>query len=91
MLTATGRIDGSSKFGKNEKYGFSLLLVLHGESLKRVFWSTAKQYLNLKLRLSVGQTGNQEIGSFVTQSFINSANVVFGDGLHSGFLSGLYR
>src|SRR5690606_34318625 len=43
---------------------------------------------NLKLRASAGQTGNQEIGSFVTQRYINTANVMFGDGLHSGFYPG---
>ena len=34
---------------------------------------------NLKLRASIGQTGNQEIGSYVTQTFIGSGNVVLGD------------
>jgi outer membrane receptor protein involved in Fe transport len=41
---------------------------------------------NLKVRTSVGQTGNQEIGNYVTQSFLGSGNVVIG-GVN---MSGLY-
>jgi len=39
---------------------------------------------NLKFRASIGQTGNQEIGSYVTQTFIGSGNVVLGDAGQSG-------
>ena len=35
--TVTGRVDGSSKFGKNNKYAFSLLLVWLGIFLKKIF------------------------------------------------------
>ena len=33
---------------------------------------------NLKIRGSWGRTGNQEIGSYVTQAYISTANVVLG-------------
>lgn len=88
MLTATGRIDGSSKFGKNEKYGFFPSIGAAWRISQEGFLADSEFLTNLKLRLSAGQTGNQEIGSFVTQRYVNSANVLFGDGLHAGFYPG---
>ena len=43
---------------------------------------------DLKIRGSLGQTGNQEIGSYVTQRYINTTNVMFGDGKEAGFYPG---
>jgi hypothetical protein len=42
------------------------------------------QISNLKLRFSIGQTGNQEIGSYVTQTYIGSGNVVLGGVVNPG-------
>jgi TonB-linked SusC/RagA family outer membrane protein len=88
MLTATGRIDGSSKFGQNEKYGFFPSVGLAWRISQEGFMADSETISNLKLRLSAGQTGNQEIGSFVTQRYVNSTNVLFGDGLHAGLYPG---
>ncbi len=88
MLTATGRIDGSSKFGPNNKYAFFPSVGLGWRISNEDFMAGNSVISNLKLRASAGQTGNQEIGSFVTQRYINTANVMFGDGLHSGFYPG---
>ncbi len=84
LLTFTGRVDGSSKFGANSKYGFfpsgSVAWRLSEEDFARDI-----SYLsNLKLRFSIGQTGNQEIGSYVTQAFIGSTSVALGDGIYTG-------
>jgi len=89
MLTATGRIDGSSKFGPNNKYAFFPSIGLGWKVSNEEFLSGNSVVSNLKVRTSVGQTGNQEIGSFVTQRYINTANVMFGNGLlRSGFFPG---
>lgn len=78
LLTVTGREDGSSKFGTNSKYGFfpsgSVAWRVTEEGFAKKFAALS----NLKLRISVGQTGNQEIGNYVTQTFIGSGNVVMG-------------
>ncbi len=84
LFTATGRVDGSSKFGANSKYGFfpsgSIAWRISEEEFARDMASVS----NLKLRLSVGQTGNQEIGSYVTQAFIGSTNVALGGKVNPG-------
>ena len=87
LLTATGRIDGSSKFGPNNKYAFFPSIGLGWNLHHEDFMNTSSVVSNLKLRGSAGQTGNQEIGSFVTQRYINSTTVMFGGG---NKLAGLY-
>lgn len=88
MLTATGRVDGSSKFGPNNKYAFFPSVGAGWRISNEDFMPDIPAISNLKIRGSAGQTGNQEIGSFVTQRYINTTNVWFGDGLQSGFYPG---
>ena len=61
LVTVTGRLDGSSKFGKNNKYGFfpsaSIAWKMHEES----FIQNLHVFDVLKSRLSFGVIGNQEI------------------------------
>lgn len=61
LLTANARIDGSSRFGPERQYGFfpsgSVGYRLSEEPfIKRISWIN-----DLKLRASIGVTGNQEI------------------------------
>ncbi|WP_153796875.1 SusC/RagA family TonB-linked outer membrane protein [Foetidibacter luteolus] len=63
LLSLSGRIDGSSRFGNNRRYGFfpaaSVGWVLSDEEfLKPVTWVSS-----LKLRAGYGITGNAEIGN----------------------------
>ena len=76
LATVTGRIDGSSKFGTNSKYGFFPSGSLAWRISEEDFMKDMASLSNLKFRFSVGQTGNQEIGSYVTQTFLSSTNVV---------------
>jgi TonB-linked SusC/RagA family outer membrane protein len=78
LLTLTGRVDGSSKFGTNSKYGFFPSGSVAWRISEEEFVKSVSAISNLKLRFSVGQTGNQEIGSYVTQTFIGSGNIVLG-------------
>ncbi len=84
LLTATGRYDGSSKFGQNSKYGFFPSGSIAWRILEEDFMQDVSALSNLKLRLSVGKTGNQEIGSYVTQTFVGSTNVALGDAVYPG-------
>lgn len=84
LLTATGRYDGSSKFGKNSKYGFFPSGSVAWRILEEDFMDNVETLSNLKLRISAGQTGNQEIGTYVTQTFIGSTNVALGDAVYPG-------
>ncbi len=84
LITLTGRVDGSSKFGINSKYGFFPSGSVAWRISEEEFASGISFLSNLKLRFSVGQTGNQEIGSYVTQAFIGSTNVALGDAVQPG-------
>ena len=84
LLTATGRYDGSSKFGENSKYGFFPSGSIAWRIIEEGFMQDFSALSNLKLRLSVGKTGNQEIGSYVTQTFVGSTNVALGDAVYPG-------
>ena len=84
FVTFTGRIDGSSKFGTNSKYGFFPSGSVAWRISEEDFAKNMDELSNLKLRFSVGQTGNQEIGSYVTQAFIGSTNVALGGTVYTG-------
>lgn len=73
LLTATVRVDGSSKFGDNNKYGvfpsFSGAWRINEEG----FLSDTEWLSNLKLRVGWGATGNQEIPGKITKAEIVSS------------------
>lgn len=64
LLSLSGRIDGSSRFGADHRYGFfpagSVGWVISEEG----FMKNQKLISELKLRGSYGLTGNSEIGNF---------------------------
>lgn len=76
LLTATMRADGSSKFGKNNKYGYFPSIGLGWNIHNENFMADNTLFTNLKLRASWGQTGNQDgIDSKVSlASFVDSKN-----------------
>jgi TonB-linked SusC/RagA family outer membrane protein len=65
LISATVRRDGSSRFGKNNKYAvfpaFSAAWRLSGER----FLERLNTINDLKIRASWGQTGNQNIGDYI--------------------------
>ncbi len=67
LLTATMRADGSSKFGENNKYGYFPSVAL-GWNIHNEKFLENGSFDNLKLRLSWGQTGNQDIPSKITKA-----------------------
>lgn len=84
LLTATGRIDGSSKFGPNTKYGFFPSAGVAWRVSKENFMKDIESISELKLRASVGKTGNQEIGSYVSQTYVGVGSVVLGNSSQTG-------
>lgn len=61
LITLTGRADGSSKFGENNKYGFFPSAAFAWRVIEENFMKNAGALSNLKLRIGWGLTGNQEI------------------------------
>jgi TonB-linked SusC/RagA family outer membrane protein len=73
LLEVSGRVDGSSRFGNNSKYGFfpavSAGWVLSEES----FLKNSRTLSFLKLRASYGITGNAEVGNFPSLGLFGQA------------------
>lgn len=68
LVTATLRVDGSSKFGANNKYGAFPSFALGWRLTEESFLKSSDLFSELKLRAGWGQTGNQEIDSKITQA-----------------------
>jgi TonB-linked SusC/RagA family outer membrane protein len=64
LLSLSGRIDGSSRFGENNRYGRFPAASLGWVLTKEDFLSGSKTLSFLKLRTSYGLTGNAGIGNF---------------------------
>lgn len=87
MFTFTGRFDGSSKFGENNKYGFFPSAAFAWRVSEEDFLQGSGKLSNLKLRLGWGLTGNQEIGnklSLLAVGTTPSANGYFNGVLSPG-------
>lgn len=64
MITANVRYDKSSRFGQNYRGGvFPSLSV--GWRINNTFFKDVKTISDLKLRVGIGSTGNQEIGNYL--------------------------
>lgn len=63
LLTLSGRYDGSSRFGSNNRYGF-FPAVSAGWIISDESFMEEGPFSLLKLRASYGLTGNAEIGNF---------------------------
>lgn len=67
LFTATLRRDGSSKFGKNNRWGYFPSGSVAWRISSEDFMSGASSWLDdLKFRVSYGITGNQDIGNYKT-------------------------
>jgi TonB-dependent starch-binding outer membrane protein SusC len=64
LLSATGRYDGSSRFGKNRKFGFFPSVSAGWRVSELPFLKKWDVLQDLKLRGSYGFTGNERIGNF---------------------------
>lgn len=63
LLTATLRDDGSSRFGKNNRWGLFPAAALAWKLTEEPFIGKSETVNELKLRLSWGETGQQDIGN----------------------------
>ena len=88
LLTATFRADGSSKFGKDNRFGFFPSFAAAWNVANESFMQDVKPISQLKLRAGYGQTGNQHIGSYTFADKL-SVNGVYNFGSQRGFESNL--
>src|SRR5690606_22494091 len=79
LFTAIIRRDGSSRFGKNNKYGFFPSASMGWVISQENFWQTNNMVNFLKLRGGYGVVGNDGIGDFTYLATIGSGrNYAFG-------------
>ncbi|NQU51832.1 MAG: TonB-dependent receptor [Bacteroidetes bacterium] len=73
LLTATGRADGSTKFGANNKYGYFPSVGVAWRLIEEDFIQDLGIFDNLKFRVGWGLTGNQEIPNKISLLAIGTA------------------
>ena len=80
MLQATVRRDGSSRFGSNNKYGVFPSFSLGWNIMNENFMEKTRSWLsNMKLRVSWGKNGNDNIGDFLYTTLTSmGSNYYFG-------------
>lgn len=77
-LTATMRVDGSSRFGENNRLGYFPSVALAWNASREGFLEDIGFISQLKPRLSWGLTGNQSIGNYAAlTTFSSGATAVF--------------
>lgn len=73
LLTATYRADGSSKFGKNNRWGYFPSVAFGWIMTEEDFMQALKPYFSyLKLRASYGLTGSQNLGYYDYSCLLSS-------------------
>lgn len=65
LFTATLRVDGSSRFGDNNKFGYFPSAAFALKANNYDFIRNLNVFDDLKFRLSYGRTGNQDIGNYM--------------------------
>lgn len=89
IMNVAVRRDGSSRFGKNNKWGTFPSVALAWRVNQEKFLQNATWIDNLKLRLSYGIVGNQNgIGNYTTLGLTDQLRYEFGDNSYMGYLPG---
>jgi TonB-linked SusC/RagA family outer membrane protein len=77
LVTLTGRVDGSSKFGANNRYAFFPSGAFAWRLSEEDFLKDVDQISNLKLRVSYGVSGNDRIANYAFIRTISSSIYYF--------------
>lgn len=86
LFSLNARIDGSSRFGDNNKYGFFPSGSFAWRLSEEQFMESVRSVVsNLKLRASYGFTGNTEIGVYESLATLGNNSWTIGNNLVSGF------
>lgn len=81
LFSASARIDGSSVFGANNKWGVFPAASFAWRISEEQFMQSNSHWLsNLKLRVSYGDVGNQAISPYQSQGLVDNYFMQFGNG-----------
>lgn len=84
LLTVTGRIDGSSKFGSANRYAVFPSAALAWRVIEEDFMQNVPFISNLKVRTSYGVTGNSEITAYQALAGLGNYSVIFNNARQIG-------
>ncbi|WP_395276120.1 SusC/RagA family TonB-linked outer membrane protein [Halalkalibaculum sp. DA384] len=84
LFTVTGRVDGSSKFGSNNRYAFFPSAALGWRVSEEDFLRNNSVISNLKIRTSYGLTGNSEISNYQYEAGLGTYTAIFGGSRNIG-------
>jgi TonB-linked SusC/RagA family outer membrane protein len=70
LVTASMRVDGSSRFGENNKFGYFPSVALGWNIHQEDFMKNSSVFDQLKFRVSYGSIGNQAINPYQTQALL---------------------
>ncbi|UQB69065.1 SusC/RagA family TonB-linked outer membrane protein [Epilithonimonas zeae] len=87
-VTIAGRMDGSTVFGKNNKWASFPSANIGWNIHKENFMDKLNFINNLKLRFSYGSVGNEAISPGLSQSTADQSNYVIGGNQVSGYIPG---
>ena len=88
LFTATGRYDGSSKFGEGNKWGFFPSFAGAWRISEEAFLEDVEWLTYGKIRTSWGEVGNQNIGLYNSMATFGLANYPIGNTIASGVAAG---
>lgn len=91
MATVTVRTDGSSRFAKDNRWGWFPSAAVAWRASEEDFLKDVEWIDNLKLRLSYGVTGNNNVGDYVTASSASgpSYSIIGGQEFQGYYANGL--
>lgn len=87
LFTASLRADGSSKFGKNNKWGYFPAVSGAWRISEEEFIKNLQVFSDLKLRIGYGMAGNNRIGSYNSLAILSSITYPNGNGTAPGYAS----
>jgi TonB-linked SusC/RagA family outer membrane protein len=86
LLTASIRTDGSSRFGKNNKWGYFPSASVAWKVSNEKFFGSAPTFLSdVKLRASYGATGNNGIEPYSSLATLTNVTYLIGGTIVNGF------
>jgi len=89
LLTASIRADGSSRFGKNNRFGYFPSFALGWRITEEPFMDNQTLFTNLKLRAGWGQTGNDRVGGDYASKARVTDNLYAVFGTNEAILNGI--
>jgi TonB-dependent starch-binding outer membrane protein SusC len=81
-LTLTYRLDGSSNFGPNKRWGQFPSVAAAWTISKEAFMKDVVAFSNLKIRAGYGAVGNQQLPSYSYGALLKSVGTSFGNGYY---------